>query len=144
MSPSGKIFALGPCVGLDPQRQNFALGIPPCWYLKTRKSPTRYLKFVLPPMPNPNASQRNIGCVGSQTQISRIGHVHSMFFCVDFICVGYPTQTRFQWNMDLRRHVLCQMKETVMLPWQFGRLYPSASCVLYTIMLLGVSKGKNP
>ena len=27
-----------------------------------------------------------------------------MFLCVDFICVGYPTQTRFQWhcwNMDL-------------------------------------------
>ena len=25
----------------------------------------------------------------------------SSFFCVDFICVGYPTQTRFQWNMGL-------------------------------------------
>ena len=40
-----KSFALGPCVGLDPQRQNFALGIQTCWYLKT-------LKFALPRTPN--------------------------------------------------------------------------------------------
>ena len=36
------------------------LGIPTCWYLKTRK-------FALPPMRNPNASQWNITYVGSQT-----------------------------------------------------------------------------
>ena len=51
---------------------------------------------------NLNASQWNIGCVGSQTLISRIGHIHFMFFCVDLIFVGYPTQTRFQWNMGFR------------------------------------------
>ena len=74
-----------------------------CWYLKTRKftlPSTPNLKFALAPMPNPNISQWNTGCVGSQKQISRVGHVHFMFSCVDFICVGYPTQTRFQWNMD--------------------------------------------
>ena len=60
----------------------------------------RILEFALPPTQNLNASQWNIGCAGSQPQISCIGHVHFMFFCVDFICVGYPTQTRFQWNMD--------------------------------------------
>ena len=51
-----KIFVLGPCVGLEPQRQNFALGIPTCWYLKTRKfvlPRTPNLKFGLPPTPNP-------------------------------------------------------------------------------------------
>ena len=37
---------------------------------------------------DPHASQWNIGCVGSQTQSSRIGHVHFFFFCVDFIRVG--------------------------------------------------------
>ena len=31
-------------------------------------------------MRNPNASQWNIGCVGSQTQISHVGHVHFIFF----------------------------------------------------------------
>ena len=34
---NAKPFALGPRVGLDPQRHNFALGIPTCWYLKTLK-----------------------------------------------------------------------------------------------------------
>ena len=78
-----KIFALGPCVGLDPLRQNFASGIPTCWYLKTRKfalPPTPNLKFALPPTRNLNASHWNIGCVGSQMQISRIGHIHFIFF----------------------------------------------------------------
>ena len=79
-----KPFALGTGVGLDPQRHNFALPIPTCWYLKP---PTPNLKFALPPTRNRNASQWNIGCVGPQTQISCVGHVHFIFFCVDFICV---------------------------------------------------------
>ena len=53
--------------------QKFALAIPKCWYLKM-------LKFALPPTGNPNASQWNIGCIGSQTQISCVGHVHFIFF----------------------------------------------------------------
>ena len=39
------------------------------------------------PMQNPNTSQWNIGCVGYQTQNFCVGHVHFMFFCVNFICV---------------------------------------------------------
>ena len=35
---------------------------------------------------NPNASQWNIGYVGSKTQNSCVGHVHFFFFF--FICVG--------------------------------------------------------
>ena len=83
------------CVGslpwLRPPTLNFALAVPTCWYLKMLKfalHPTRILKFAFPPTRNPNASQWNIGCVGSQTQISRVGHVHFMFFCVNFICVS--------------------------------------------------------
>ena len=66
-----KTFALGPGVGLDPQRQNFALGIPTCWYLKTpdprrqtqnvRRPRRQTLKFALPPTQTPDASQWNIG-----------------------------------------------------------------------------------
>ena len=75
------------------------LGPPtPQFYPLTPLPPTPNLKFALPPTRKPNASQWNIGCVGSQTQISRVGHVHFIFFGVDFICIGYPTQTRFQWN----------------------------------------------
>ena len=66
-----KPFTLGPGVGLDQQRHNFVLGIPTWWYLKLSKNvkicvtPTRNIKFALPPTQKPNASQWNIGCVGS-------------------------------------------------------------------------------
>ena len=69
---------------LRPPRRNFALEMPTCCYLKMLKSalpPTRILKFALPPTRNPNASQWNIGCVGSQTQNSCVGHVHIFFLC---------------------------------------------------------------
>ena len=42
--------------------------------------PTQTLKFALPPTPNPNASQWNIGVVGTQRKHFRVGHVHFMFF----------------------------------------------------------------
>ena len=44
-----KILASGAGVGQHPRRQNFALGIPTCWYLKTLEfalPPTRNLKFA--------------------------------------------------------------------------------------------------
>ena len=92
---------LGTGIGLDTQRHNFALPIPTCWYLKTRKHPTPILKFSLPnAKPKRKSVEYRFG--GSQMQISRVGHVHFMFFCVDFICVGYPTQTLFQWNMGYK------------------------------------------
>ena len=61
-------FALGPGVGLNPQRHNFALRIPTCWYLKTLKfasPPVRNIKFAFPPMQTLNANEWNIGYVGS-------------------------------------------------------------------------------
>ena len=60
---------------------NFAL--PTCWYLKMLKCALlamQTLKFVLPPMPTPNASRWNIGGVGSPTRGACIGHVHFMLF----------------------------------------------------------------
>ena len=45
------------------------------------------LKFALAPPPNPAASQWNIGGIGPSGVGAGVGHVHFMFFCVDFICV---------------------------------------------------------
>ena len=61
----------------------------------SRFYPTRNLKVAFVPTQNPNASQWNIGLrwvpgVGSLRWACTF-HV----FCVDFICVGHPTQTRF-------------------------------------------------
>ena len=49
--------------------------------------PDANFKMCVTPTQNPNASQWNIGCVGSQTQISGIGYVHFIIFGVDFIRV---------------------------------------------------------
>ena len=45
-------------------------------------------KFALPPTQNPNASQCNIGCVGSQTQIICVGHVHFILFVSILFVLG--------------------------------------------------------
>ena len=100
-----KPFALGPGIGLDTQRLNFALPIPTCWYLKMLKfalPPTPTVKFALSPMRNPNASQWNIGCVGSPTQHFCFGHVDFMLFIPGFFHVGYPTQTLFSVEYGLK------------------------------------------
>ena len=52
-------------------------------------------KICVTPNRTLNARRWNIGCVGSSCVWARIGHVHFMFFFIDFICVGYPTQTHF-------------------------------------------------
>ena len=101
-----KTFALGPGVGLDPQRQNFASGIPTCWYLKMRNPRRQTLIFALPPMPTPDASQWNIGGVGSPTQNIRVGHVHFMLFMSISLASGTQRKHSFQWNMGLRKPYL--------------------------------------
>ena len=66
--------------------------------------PTQTLKLALPPTPTPNASQWNIGGVGS----SGVGHVYFMYIscclCTIFR-IGYAKISRrkpsFQWNMGL-------------------------------------------
>ena len=59
------------------------------------------LKFALPQMRNPNASQWNIACVGSPGVGAHVGHIHFMSF-VSFLCVlGSQHERSFQWNMGL-------------------------------------------
>ena len=51
---------------------------------KNARNDLRYVTQILKlasPNPNPNTSQWNIGCVQSAMQISRVGHVHSIFLC---------------------------------------------------------------
>ena len=60
----------------------------------SRFYPMRNLKVAFYPTRNPNASQWNIGCVGCQRNIFALS-MYISCYCVDFICVGHPTQTRF-------------------------------------------------
>ena len=90
---NAKYLASGAGVGQCPRRQNFALEIPTCWYLKcenlgypTPTPPTPNLKFAVAPTPNPGASQWNIGCVGS----SGVGHVYFMYIS----CIFHALATR--------------------------------------------------
>ena len=90
-----KLLALGPGIGLDPQCDDFALPISTCWYLKNAKT-LRY------PTRNPNASQWNIGCIGSRTENTGVGHVHFMSFVLISFALGSQREPLFQWNMGLR------------------------------------------
>ena len=78
-----KPFALGTGIGLDTQCHNFALPIPTCWYLKTRKHLTPNLKFA--------SVEYRLRLVPN-TKFSRWPCTFHAF-CVDFICVWSPTQT---------------------------------------------------
>ena len=51
------------------------------------------LKFALPSMRNPNASQWNIGCVGSPGIGAWVWHVHFMLF--GSISLGSQRETQF-------------------------------------------------
>ena len=113
--------------------QKFALAIQTCWYLKAQKialPPMQNIKIVLPPTQNPNASQWNIGCVGSQTKIFALGpkpkslHWPCRFHVVYpvFVCVGYPTQTLFSVEYGLKdRH------------GDFGHMCPSIAFALVSL-----------
>ena len=63
--------------------------------------PDANLKFALPPTPTPNASQWNIGCVGSPMQDFRICNVHFIFGVISF-AFGGQRKPSCQWNMGLR------------------------------------------
>ena len=64
--------------------------------------PTQTLKFALPPTPNPNASQWNIGVVGTNRKHFRVGHVHFMFFVQILFAFGGQREHSFQWNMGFK------------------------------------------
>ena len=61
--------------------------------------PTRNLKFAFYPTRNPNASQWNIGCVGSLALGLCIGHVHFISFVLISFALGSRRKRSFQWNM---------------------------------------------
>ena len=50
--------------------------------------PTQNIKFAFPPTQNPNASQCNIGCVGSLALGLCVGHVHFIFFVLISFALG--------------------------------------------------------
>ena len=63
--------------------------------------PTRNLKVAFYPTRNPNASQWNIGCVGSLAFGLCVGHVHFIFFVLISFALGGRRKRSFQWNMGL-------------------------------------------
>ena len=97
-----KTFCNGGLRWTIPPTQNFALGIPTCWFLKMVKfvlSPMQTLKFALPPTWNHNASQWSIGCIGFPGAGAHVGHVHFMLFVSILFTLGSQCKRIFQWNM---------------------------------------------
>ena len=66
---NANLFALGPHVGLDPNVSISRWGY----------------QQALGTQGEPNESKWNIGCIGSPRIGAHVGHVHFMFFCVNFI-----------------------------------------------------------
>ena len=64
-------------------------------------APTQNLKFALARTPTPDASQLNIGCVGSLALGLCVGHVHFIFFVLISFALGSRRKRSFQWNMGL-------------------------------------------
>ena len=59
---------------------------------------TPNLKVAFHPRQNPNASHWNVGFVGSQTQIPRVGHVHFIFSVSISFALGsqFPVEYGFK------------------------------------------------
>ena len=80
-----KTIRVGSWRWLDPHRHHFALEIPTLWY------PNAKHKICVPPTQNLNASQWNIGCVGSPSQTflrwpCRFHVVYPVFFHARYSC----------------------------------------------------------
>ena len=93
-----KYLASGVGVGQCPRRQNFALEIPTCWYILALPN----AKICVFPDANPDTSQWNIGCVGSQCKILALAMYISCFLCRFHLRL----EPHFQWNMGLTFHPL--------------------------------------
>ena len=84
---------------------NFCVGYTNMLVSKNAKiciPPKQNIKFALPTTQNPNAGQWNGGCVGSQMQNFRVGHVHFMFFVLISFALVTQRKPSLQWNMGLR------------------------------------------
>ena len=67
--------------------------------LKFAFPPTQNIKFAFTSTQNPNASQGNIGCVGSLALGLCVRHVHLIFFVLISFALGKRHKRSFQWNM---------------------------------------------
>ena len=72
--------------------------------------PTQTLKFAFYLTQNPNASQWNIGCVGSLALGLCIGHVHFIFYVLISFALGSRRKCSFQWNMGLKPIFHCNAR----------------------------------
>ena len=102
-----KPLASGPCVGLQPQRDDFALPIPTCWYLKMRKQSMPNLKFAAPNARPKCKSVEYRLCWVPNAKFS-VGHFHFMFFVLISFAFGSQCKPSFQWNMGFRDLVISQ------------------------------------
>ena len=59
------------------------------------------------PTPTPDASQWNIGGIGSPMQNFRVGHVHFVLFMSISFASGTQRKLVFQWNMGLKHFHIC-------------------------------------
>ena len=87
------------------------LGIPTCWYLKTRadpqftqRDPLYTQRDHLSTCCDPNATRRNIGRVGSSRIGACVGHVDFMLFVSISFALGSKRKRNFRWNMGLTKH----------------------------------------
>ena len=105
-----KFLALGVGIGQYPQRQNFVLGIPTCWYLGANAHP---LICVLPdakpkicvlPDTKPKRKPVEYRLHWVLMQNSGVGQVHFMFFVLISFALGSQREPSFQWNMELTLH----------------------------------------
>ena len=74
------------------------------WRYSRRQYPTPMLKFALPPTPTPDASQWNIGGVGSVGVGACVGRVHFMLFMSISFASGTQRKPVFWWNMGFRNY----------------------------------------
>ena len=101
ISLRSKTIGVGSWRWLRPPMPQFCFGYTNMLVSKNTKicvTPTRNLKFAFPPTRNPNACQWNIGCTGSQTQISHFGHVHFMFF----VSIAFALGSQFPGEYKLK------------------------------------------
>ena len=99
-----KTLALGPWVGLDPQREILR------WeyqYVVSKNakicvSPNANVYICVTPNATPNTSQWNIDCVGSPGIGACVGHVHFMLFMSISFALGSQLERSFRWNMGFK------------------------------------------
>ena len=100
-----KFLALGVGVGQYPRCQNFALGIPTCWYLGANANPLIWVlpdtkpKICVLPDAKPKRKPVEYRLRWVPTQNSGVGHVHFMFFVLISFALGSQRKPSFQWNM---------------------------------------------